>query len=620
VITTLAGWASCAVLAPWSCRVSLRRTSSAPRTGPIPAPTARSVRVPAARCRRRARCLRGIHGRRGTTRVVCQRELHQSREAFDRARQPRGVRAAADAAAPEDQRRPGPRAAQTESPAGKALSLPVDPTGGQPVSQQRPGRDHARALHRARVPSRADARSQVRALPDHQRSRRGRRGLLRVPVPLPQRPEPDRRARARARVHQAAAAAAERPARDPRPGAVRALQPPDGGIGRVPRRRDDRRGTRGVGRRRADRSGEGRRHPGRPGGRFVLRNVKVRHAGEHDVYVLESDGYLLDRFKTSTRASNGVLTFVEDHGLMENCEAAGHGDSGLYPGAGAATGNQRDTTSNRPSATARRSATATPTTTPAATRAPTATPSTSTTNNFYDNALGFTTTSSRPPATPPSRELGPDREQTTSTRTTSTLRARLRRRPKRFPSRSAPACGSRAETTTSSATTASTTTGGAAPCSSPCPIRPSAAGGRRPVAAGRLQPDGGSRLESYRNQFYGNLMEGRPMEPSSPTAPGTRRPGVRTSGGTSSWATLATAGTATPAGRHRVERDQHATGPVPAVGLRRLERRHRRPAAGTRAAQLPRRHHLQDEHVSVVHHTIQAVGGRPHRGCPTSQR
>jgi hypothetical protein len=77
---------------------------------------------------------------------------------------------------------------------------------------------------------------------------------------------------------------------------------------------------------------------------FVLRNVKVRHAGEHDVYVLESDGYLLDRFKTFYAGEYGVLTFVEDHGVMENCEAAGHGDSGLYPGAGAATGNQRDKT------------------------------------------------------------------------------------------------------------------------------------------------------------------------------------------------------------------------------------------------------------------------------------
>jgi len=30
---------------------------------------------------------------------------------------------------------------------------------------------------------------------------------------------------------------------------------------------------------------------------FVLRNVTVRHAAEHGIYVLESDGYILDRFK-----------------------------------------------------------------------------------------------------------------------------------------------------------------------------------------------------------------------------------------------------------------------------------------------------------------------------------
>jgi hypothetical protein len=76
---------------------------------------------------------------------------------------------------------------------------------------------------------------------------------------------------------------------------------------------------------------------------IVIRNLKVRHAGEHDIYVLESDGYLLDRFKTFYGGEYGVLTFVEDHGLMQNCEAAGNGDSGLYPGAGADTGNQRDT-------------------------------------------------------------------------------------------------------------------------------------------------------------------------------------------------------------------------------------------------------------------------------------
>jgi hypothetical protein len=74
---------------------------------------------------------------------------------------------------------------------------------------------------------------------------------------------------------------------------------------------------------------------------FVVRNVTVRHVHEHGIYVLETDGYLLDRFKTYYAEDYGVLTFVEDHGLMQNCEAMGSGDSGLYPGAGADTGAQR---------------------------------------------------------------------------------------------------------------------------------------------------------------------------------------------------------------------------------------------------------------------------------------
>jgi hypothetical protein len=76
---------------------------------------------------------------------------------------------------------------------------------------------------------------------------------------------------------------------------------------------------------------------------FVLRNVTVRHAREHDIYVLETNGYLLDRFKAFWAGEYGVLTFVEDHGLIQNCDAAGSGDSGLYPGAGAKTSAGRDT-------------------------------------------------------------------------------------------------------------------------------------------------------------------------------------------------------------------------------------------------------------------------------------
>jgi hypothetical protein len=73
---------------------------------------------------------------------------------------------------------------------------------------------------------------------------------------------------------------------------------------------------------------------------FVLRNVTVRHVREHSIYILEQDGYLLDRFKVYYSGEYGVLTFVEDHGLMRNCDAAGFGDSALYPGAAAETGDQ----------------------------------------------------------------------------------------------------------------------------------------------------------------------------------------------------------------------------------------------------------------------------------------
>jgi len=74
---------------------------------------------------------------------------------------------------------------------------------------------------------------------------------------------------------------------------------------------------------------------------FVLRNIAARHALEHGIYVIETDGYLLDRFKAFYNGEYGTLTFVSDHGLTSNCEAKGHGDSGLYPGAPPETGEQR---------------------------------------------------------------------------------------------------------------------------------------------------------------------------------------------------------------------------------------------------------------------------------------
>ena len=79
---------------------------------------------------------------------------------------------------------------------------------------------------------------------------------------------------------------------------------------------------------------------------FVLKNVTVRHAVEHDVYVLETDGYLLDRDKFFYAGEYGSLMFASDHGLTENCEGVGNGDSAVYPGGAPETGD--DTAPNAP--------------------------------------------------------------------------------------------------------------------------------------------------------------------------------------------------------------------------------------------------------------------------------
>ncbi len=76
---------------------------------------------------------------------------------------------------------------------------------------------------------------------------------------------------------------------------------------------------------------------------FVLRDMTVRHAAEHDVYVLETDGYLLERSRYMYAGEYGALMFTSDHGLTRICEAAGSGDSGVYPGGAPDTGQNRDT-------------------------------------------------------------------------------------------------------------------------------------------------------------------------------------------------------------------------------------------------------------------------------------
>ena len=124
---------------------------------------------------------------------------------------------------------------------------------------------------------------------------------------------------------------------------------------------------------------------------FVMRKITVRHAREHDIYILETDGYLLDQFKAYYAGGYGVLTFTGDHGQIQNCEAAGNGDSGIYPGSSAPTLVKRDT-SFYP--VARYSQRLTQCDLHHNTGGFSGTNSSGVRidhNNFFDNALGFTT-------------------------------------------------------------------------------------------------------------------------------------------------------------------------------------------------------------------------------------
>jgi hypothetical protein len=75
---------------------------------------------------------------------------------------------------------------------------------------------------------------------------------------------------------------------------------------------------------------------------FVIRNLKVRHVREHGLYMHEVDGYVMERFKVFHGEEYGTLQFTSDHGLLQDCEAYGAGDAGIYPGSAPDTGEQRN--------------------------------------------------------------------------------------------------------------------------------------------------------------------------------------------------------------------------------------------------------------------------------------
>ena len=64
----------------------------------------------------------------------------------------------------------------------------------------------------------------------------------------------------------------------------------------------------------------------------VMRNFTIQQAEFNAVYVLETDGFMMDKLIARGNDEYGILAFASDHGLIQNSDAYYNGDSGIYPG------------------------------------------------------------------------------------------------------------------------------------------------------------------------------------------------------------------------------------------------------------------------------------------------
>lgn len=67
---------------------------------------------------------------------------------------------------------------------------------------------------------------------------------------------------------------------------------------------------------------------------MYLRNFTVQQAEFNAIYVLETDGFAVDRVVARGNDEYGILAFASDHGLIQHVNAYYNGDSGIYPGSG----------------------------------------------------------------------------------------------------------------------------------------------------------------------------------------------------------------------------------------------------------------------------------------------
>ena len=71
----------------------------------------------------------------------------------------------------------------------------------------------------------------------------------------------------------------------------------------------------------------------RAGGAY-LTNMTFQQAEFNSVYVMETDGFVIDRVTARGNDEYGILAFASDHGLIQRSNTYYNGDSGIYPGSG----------------------------------------------------------------------------------------------------------------------------------------------------------------------------------------------------------------------------------------------------------------------------------------------
>lgn len=67
---------------------------------------------------------------------------------------------------------------------------------------------------------------------------------------------------------------------------------------------------------------------------IVLTNFLIEFSDFNNIYVLETNGFRIERVISRWSREYGFLSFTSDNGLYRQVEAYGNGDSGIYPGSG----------------------------------------------------------------------------------------------------------------------------------------------------------------------------------------------------------------------------------------------------------------------------------------------